>query len=215
MAPRLFEMAGVAGTGARIRLDYLDPGGARTSGLLPSGRVADTLDAPGLGSVEASLVDATNPVAFVRATDVGRTALESPELLESDSAFMETLDALRRAAGASMGMAATPAQVPLSNPKIALVAPPSDYRTLSGECVDARDYDIAIRIVSMERMHRAVRAVPEQAVVGPGRAGEHGPVEAEAHQAELAAMGVPGERQVHVPLGHMLEAERIVEQEQP
>src|SRR5690606_12697260 len=36
-----FAIAGVAGAGAMIRLDYLDPGGALTGKLLPTGNVVD------------------------------------------------------------------------------------------------------------------------------------------------------------------------------
>src|SRR5215472_17398302 len=36
-----FELPGVAGRGARIALDFVDPGGARTGQLLPTGRPMD------------------------------------------------------------------------------------------------------------------------------------------------------------------------------
>ena len=36
-----FELAGVAGRGARIALDFVDPGGAGTGRLLSTGRVRD------------------------------------------------------------------------------------------------------------------------------------------------------------------------------
>ncbi|MBT7488017.1 MAG: PrpF family protein, partial [Rhodospirillales bacterium] len=54
-----FEIAGVAGTGGRIALDYLDPGGAITGQLLPTGNLIDTFDIAGYGSVEASVIDST------------------------------------------------------------------------------------------------------------------------------------------------------------
>src|SRR6476661_7374924 len=59
-----FELPGVAGLGARIALDFLEPGGARTGRLLPSGRTREMI-----AGVEASMVDATNPMVFVRAKD--------------------------------------------------------------------------------------------------------------------------------------------------
>ena len=66
-----FTLDGVPGTGARIALDFLDPGGAVTGQLLPTGRAQDTLEVPGLAAIAASLVDATNPMVFVRAKDLG------------------------------------------------------------------------------------------------------------------------------------------------
>jgi 2-methylaconitate cis-trans-isomerase PrpF len=41
---------GVAGTGAPIRLDFVQPGGASTGKLLPTGNVIDRLDVPGLAA---------------------------------------------------------------------------------------------------------------------------------------------------------------------
>ena len=40
---------GVGGTGAPIRLDFLAPGGATTGRLLPTGRVREMLEVPGIG----------------------------------------------------------------------------------------------------------------------------------------------------------------------
>ena len=46
-----YEMPGVGGTGAKITLDYLDPGGAVTGRLLPTGQVRDHIELDGLGRV--------------------------------------------------------------------------------------------------------------------------------------------------------------------
>lgn len=151
-----FKVPGVSGTGARISLDYLDPGGAMTGRLLPTGRATDRIDVPGLGQIEASLVDASNPVAFVDAAQVDKTAGELPDALEADADVMARLDAIRRVAGVRMGLGNRPEDVPLASPKIAIVAPPLDFEDLSGATVSAADMTIAARMVSMERLHRAV-----------------------------------------------------------
>jgi 2-methylaconitate cis-trans-isomerase PrpF len=151
-----FAIPGVAGTGARIRLDFLAPGGAFTAALLPTGNAVDVLELPGEGSFRASLVDATNCAAFVDARDLGLTGTESPEEIEAIPGLMELLDLLRRAAGVKMGLALTPEAVGLANPKIAVVAPPSAFRTLSGETLGPDTHEIGVRMISMERAHRAV-----------------------------------------------------------
>ena len=58
---------GVSGTGAPVDLEFLDPGGAGTGVLLPTGNVLDILDVEGVGRVPASLVDAANAFVFVDA----------------------------------------------------------------------------------------------------------------------------------------------------
>jgi 2-methylaconitate cis-trans-isomerase PrpF len=55
-----------------------------------------------------------------------------------------------------MGLGATPDAVKLANPKIAVVASPAVFRTLDGATVAAADHAIAVRMLSMERAHKAV-----------------------------------------------------------
>jgi 2-methylaconitate cis-trans-isomerase PrpF len=151
-----FAIAGVAGTGARIALDFLDPGGTVTAGLLPTGRVVDEVRLPAGQAVALSLVDASNPVAFVHAADLGLSGTELPDEIEARPEIMAQLDALRRAAGVLMGLASTPGAVGLANPKIALVSAPAPFRTLDRAEVAAEDHEIGVRMISMERAHRAV-----------------------------------------------------------
>ena len=49
---------GVSGTGSPVRLEFLQPGGATTGKLLPTGNVTDVLDVPGVGKLTVSMVDA-------------------------------------------------------------------------------------------------------------------------------------------------------------
>lgn len=150
-----FAIAGVAGTGARVRLDFLSPGGTQQPHLLPTGNAVDVLQVDGL-RVEATLVDAANPAAFIRAEAVGLTGAELPEAIEARADLMALLDKLRRAAGVLMGLGATPEAVGLASPRIALVGPPMAARTLDGQVLDPAGHDITVRMLSMERPHRAV-----------------------------------------------------------
>jgi 2-methylaconitate isomerase len=55
-----------------------------------------------------------------------------------------------------MGLAADPDDVQLANPKIAILCPPRSFTTLDGGLVAAADHDVGVRMLSMERAHRAV-----------------------------------------------------------
>jgi 2-methylaconitate isomerase len=149
---------GVAGTGAPIRLDFADPAGARTGRLLPSGHATDTLEVPGLGRIEASMIDAANPCVFVRAADLGRGATERPDALERDTALLDKLEAIRRAASVAMGIApnAEAAGAIPGVPKVAMLAAPAESCTLSGRVLTAGDTDILVRMISVGQPHRAV-----------------------------------------------------------
>jgi 2-methylaconitate isomerase len=140
-----FELAGVAGLGARIALDFVEPGGAGTGRLLPTGRARDLV-----AGVEVSCVDATNPVVFVRARDLGLTGAETPAAVDADHELGARLEKLRVEAAARMGMAGSAAV-----PKIAFVAPAADYTALDGARHDAGDVDVLGRAISMGNCHRA------------------------------------------------------------
>lgn len=151
-----FAIAGVAGTGSRIRLDFLSPGATQTGALLPTGRPVDELRVPGHGRLRATLVDAANPAVFVAAEELGLTGAESPEAIEARADLMALLDRIRRAAGVAMGLGATPEAVGLASPRVALVAGPVAARTLDGQVLDPAGHDVTVRMLSMERPHRAV-----------------------------------------------------------
>jgi 2-methylaconitate cis-trans-isomerase PrpF len=140
-----FELAGVAGRGARITLDFLDPGGAATGRLLPTGTASETID-----GLEASLVDATNPMVFVRARDLGLAGSEAPEAIDADRALMARLEAIRAEAGKRMGVVDSAAV-----PKIALVAAPMAFTARDGTRYGAEQVDLVARVISMGACHRA------------------------------------------------------------
>ena len=153
-----FELQGVAGSGAPVRLEFLDPGGAITGKLLPTGQTSDLLDVPGLGEVEVSIVDATTAVAFVRAEDVGLSGTELPDALEANPAVLDRLQAIRAAAAVRLGMTEdfeAERRAARNRPFIAVVAPPLEARSLSGDRIAADDVDVTARAVSMGRPHRA------------------------------------------------------------
>ncbi|MGY9054850.1 MAG: PrpF domain-containing protein [Alphaproteobacteria bacterium] len=155
-----FFLPGVQGTGSRVKLDFLKPGGARTGKLLPTGSVLDVLTLPDGSTIDASCVDAANPCVFVRAADVGFTATESPMVLDTETALHKRLEDIRRAASVAMGLATSleEAATVTSVPKVAFVAPPADSVTLDGKPMPAEDVDLLARMISVGNAHRAVPA---------------------------------------------------------
>lgn len=153
-----FTIPGVAGSGSPIRLDFLDPGGASTGKLLPTKGVAEVLDIPGLGAIEASMVDAANACVFVDAAAVGARGNELPEEIESDAALMERLALVRSHASVRMGIAPDleAARAKTMIPFVALVSPPQRARMLSGEMLPAADADLTVRVLSNGQPHRAL-----------------------------------------------------------
>jgi 2-methylaconitate cis-trans-isomerase PrpF len=194
-----FELAGVAGRGARIALDFVDPGGAGTGRLLPTGRARDVI-----AGVEVSCVDATNPVVFVRARDLGLTGTETPQAVDADHDVSGRLEKLRVEAGALMGMAESAAV-----PKIAFVAPAAEYTALDGIRYGAGAFDVLGRAISMGNCHRAFPLTVAMCLAVAARI--PGTVVAEClkseagdllEQATHAPIRVSGPRSNDVRLGH-------------
>lgn len=152
------SIPGVGGTGSPIRLDFVEPGGASTGSLLPTGQVSEWLDVPGVGRIEVSLVDAANAAVFVRAADVGLTGLELPDWLETQPQILERLDAIRVQASVRMGIAPdeeSARQIRIV-PFVCIVSPAQDSPTLSGDTIAAGDIDLVARVISNGQPHRAL-----------------------------------------------------------
>jgi 2-methylaconitate isomerase len=153
-----FVIDGVAGGGAPIRLDFIEPGGAKTGKLLPTANVVDTLQVPGLGPVRATLIDAANPCIFVPAEDIGMKGTESPNAIERDAAFLKQIETIRYIGSVAMGIAPNieaAATIP-SIPRVAWVAAPTDTMTISGRKLSSADVEILVRMISTGQPHRAI-----------------------------------------------------------
>ena len=149
---------GVSGTGSPVRLEFLQPGGATTGKLLPTGNVTDVLDVPGVGKLTVSMVDAANATVFVRAADLGLTGTEQPDALEANTAIMQKLAAIRAQAAVAMGITKT-AEDALKKggvPFVGFVAGPQDATTLTGETLKQNDIDLTARMLSNGQPHRAL-----------------------------------------------------------
>ena len=149
---------GVAATGSPVRLEFRDPGGATTGKLLPTGRVSEKLDVAGHGTFTVSMVDAANACCFVRADELDITGTEMPESLDSNTALLERLQAIRVAASVAMGIASTPEEAKAKRvvPFIGFVSGPQNAMTLTGEKIDATNVDLTGRIISNGQPHRAL-----------------------------------------------------------
>jgi 2-methylaconitate cis-trans-isomerase PrpF len=151
-----FTIPGVSGSGACIKLDYSDPGGAATGSLLPANEVLSELHTATGERFNVSLVDSSNPVAFVHASALGKTAAELPQDLDADNDFMQRMESIRRAASVAMGLSQTESTATRGAPKVAIVAEPTDFTALNGETFSANEFSLAVRIISMGNVHRAI-----------------------------------------------------------
>ncbi len=155
-----FQEDGVPFPSAEIRLEYFGAtAGTKAPAILPTGNVTDTLEVPGVGELEVTMVTAGNPTVFVRATDIGLTGRELPGSFNSKLRKLGAgLEAIRAHAAVAMGLAETPEIATHdrpATPKLSWVAPPSGYRASSGREVAGNSIDVLARIMSMGKLHHA------------------------------------------------------------
>jgi len=146
---------GVPTPGARIDVEWHNPGGALTGKLLPTGNPADKIDT-GVEVVRASIVDASNPAVFVRARDVGLTGRELPNDVTKDSDMK--LERIRSKAAEILGFVEDAREATEKSshfPYIVLVEESQDYRTVEGKAVKKNEHNILARLFSLQKMHHA------------------------------------------------------------
>ena len=153
-----YRVPGVPGSGARILIDFADTAGGATGTLLPTGNPVDTLEVPGVGAIQASLVDIGNAHVFIRARDVGLTGTETPARIDADKDLLDRLERIRAAGAVRMGMAssidAARSETP-ATPILGMVAAPAGYvGHLDGVAVAAEDVDLVARLLFMQISHK-------------------------------------------------------------
>ncbi len=161
-----FELDGVAFPAAEVKVEFLDPaadeeGGDAAAGgaLFPSGRRIDVLDVPGVGELEATLINAGNPTIFVDAARLGLTGTELQGDVNGDKALLQRAEAVRALGAVAMGLVATPEEATTKRPhtpKLAFVAKPASYVASDGKSIDAASIDLLARIFSMGVLHHAM-----------------------------------------------------------
>lgn len=122
---------GVPGTSAPIKINFLETAGSVCSGLLPTGRVRDTVTTQAMPPIEVTCIDNGMPLVMMRAADLGRTGLEGVAVLNADTELKGRLEALRLACGHLMGLGDVSAK---TYPKMCLIAPPAAGGSVCTRC---------------------------------------------------------------------------------
>jgi probable AcnD-accessory protein PrpF len=155
-----FELDGVTFPAAEIVLEFVDPSDDAEEGgsMFPTGNLVDDLEVPGIGTLKATMITAGIPTVFVNAADIGYTGTELREAINTDSAALAKFEAIRVAGALRMGLIKAPeeALTRQHTPKIAFVAPSTDYTASSGKLIRAGDVDLLVRALSMGKLHHAM-----------------------------------------------------------
>jgi hypothetical protein len=155
-----FELDGVTFPAAEIVLEFIDPSddGEDGGAMFPTGNLVDDLEVPGIGTFQATMINAGIPTVFVNAADIGYQGTELRDDINGDPAQLARFEKIRVAGALRMGLIQTPEEAVQRQhtPKLAFVSPPKDYTASSGKTIAAADVDLLVRALSMGKLHHAM-----------------------------------------------------------
>jgi 2-methylaconitate cis-trans-isomerase PrpF len=145
-----YVIDGCPGSGARIEMSFMDPGGAATGRLLPTGNAVDELILENGERYNVTIVDAGNPTAFVHASELNLRGDELPAEWNQDETIKAKLEAIRKKVAHLTGISETQ-----SIPKISFISPARDFQTITGKTIRKESISILARLLAMGKMHKA------------------------------------------------------------
>ena len=160
-----FELDGVTFPAAEVRIEFMDPADG-DGAMFPTGNRVDDLDIPGIGTLEATLINAGIPTIFVNAADIGYTGTELQGDINEDAEALARFETIRAHGAVRMGLIkdVSEAAARQHTPKVAFVAPPAGYTSSSGKVVSADDVDLLVRALSMGKLHHAMMGTAAVAI---------------------------------------------------
>ncbi|TMS59680.1 2-methylaconitate cis-trans isomerase PrpF [Imbroritus primus] len=164
-----FELDGVTFPAAEVQLEFMDPAeddGDGGGAMFPTGNLIDTLEVPGVGALQATLINAGIPTIFINADAIGYTGTELQDDINSDPTALAMFETIRAHGALRMGLISSLEQAATRQhtPKVAFVAKPASYTASSGKAVAAGDIDLLVRALSMGKLHHAMMGTAAVAI---------------------------------------------------
>ena len=160
-----YYIDGVAFPAQEINLEFAEPVDPSEE-LFPTGNLVDDLEVPGIGTFKATMITAGIPTIFLNASDIGYKGTELQADINSDAQALARFEKIRSYGALKMGLISDlkEAETRQHTPKIAFVAPKSDFTTSSGKEVKASEIDLHVRALSMQKLHHAMMGTASVAI---------------------------------------------------
>lgn len=160
-----YYIDGVAFPAEEILLEFAEPVDPSEE-LFPTGNLVDDLEVPGIGTFKATMITAGIPTIFLNASDIGYKGTELQADINSDAEALARFEKIRSYGALKMGLISDlkEAETRQHTPKIAFVAPKSDFTTSSGKEVKASEIDLHVRALSMQKLHHAMMGTASVAI---------------------------------------------------
>lgn len=160
-----FELDGVTFPAAEVVIEFMDPADGEGS-MFPTGNLVDDLEVPGVGTFKATFINAGIPTIFVNAEDIGYKGTELQKDINGNADELARFETMRAHGAVQMGLISdiSEAAARQHTPKIAFVAPATDYEASSGKQIFAGDIDVCVRALSMGKLHHAMMGTASVAI---------------------------------------------------
>ena len=161
-----FELDGVTFPAAEVQVDFMDPADDDGGSIFPTGSLVDDLEVPGEGTFKATMINSGIPTIFLNAEEIGYTGKELQDDINNDNAALARFEKIRAYGAIRMGLIESIEEAAgrQHTPKIAFVAPASDYTASSGKAISAGDIDLQVRALSMGKLHHAMMGTAAVAI---------------------------------------------------
>lgn len=160
-----FELDGVTFPAAEVVIEFMDPADGEGS-MFPTGNLVDDMEVPGIGTFKATFINAGIPTIFVNAEDIGYKGTELQKDINGNADELARFETMRAHGAVQMGLISdiSEAAARQHTPKIAFVAPATDYEASSGKQISANDIDVCVRALSMGKLHHAMMGTASVAI---------------------------------------------------
>lgn len=153
-----FKIDGAPGTGAKILLNFLDSGGAKTGKLIPTGNKKDEIVLKDGRHLTVTIIDAATPAVFAKASDLGFTGKELPEDFKRNPKMLDVMEEIRCIAAEMIGLAKSRDTATVETPavpKVVIVSEPSEYKTINDQVMSPESIDLVARTKALAVLHKA------------------------------------------------------------
>ncbi|WP_415888428.1 2-methylaconitate cis-trans isomerase PrpF [Neptuniibacter sp. SY11_33] len=160
-----FELDGVTFPAAEVVIEFMDPADGEGS-MFPTGNLVDDMEVPGIGTFKATFINAGIPTIFVNAEDIGYKGTELQKDINGNADELARFETMRAHGAVQMGLISdiSEAVARQHTPKIAFVAPATDYEASSGKQISANAIDVCVRALSMGKLHHAMMGTASVAI---------------------------------------------------
>lgn len=152
------SIPGVPLTGAKLKLEFMNPQGGVTGKLLPTGNPIDIVKISDGREFKISVIDAVTPVVYIIAKEIGLEGTELPTEVEAMPEVLALMEEIRSIAAEMSGIVNDRREATAKSPafpKVGFISQAKDYINPDGVKIYKKDIDLVARLGSMQKMHRA------------------------------------------------------------